>query len=68
MHHDHGRDAWSLTGDRPRCPNCKSTLVPISYGLPDWTPELRNAVQKGEIVLGGCTISARSPRWSCRSC
>jgi hypothetical protein len=25
-------------------------------------------VRQGERVLGGCSISAKSPRWRCRAC
>jgi len=53
----------------PQCPKCGSTrVVQIQYGLPHFTPELKEAVRRGEVVLGGCVISADSPKWACRDC
>ena len=56
-------------GAEPQCPKCGSTkVVQIQYGLPRFTPELKEAVRRGEVVLGGCVISADSPKWACRDC
>jgi predicted RNA-binding Zn-ribbon protein involved in translation (DUF1610 family) len=53
----------------PPCPRCGSAeVVQIQYGLPRFTPELKEAVRRGEVVLGGCVISADSPKWACRNC
>ena len=51
---------------RKRCPACQSTQVAaIVYGYP--SPELVNEA-RDDIVLGGCVLSPRSPRWQCRAC
>jgi hypothetical protein len=53
----------------PLCPQCGSAkVVQIQYGLPHFTPELKEAVRRGEVVLGGCVISPDSPKWACRDC
>jgi len=50
-----------------RCPACGSHRVArISYGYP--LPETWEAVERGEIVLGGCCVSACDPSWQCLDC
>ncbi len=53
---------------RPRrCPSCgERRLVPIAYGYPG--PQMWEAVDRGEIVLGGCIIEPDNPQWRCLSC
>ena len=46
-----------------RCPGCRRPVVPIAYGYPG--PEMFEAAERGEIILGGCTIDARNPTHSC---
>ena len=53
---------------RPKnCPKCGSTeFVGILYGRP--TPEALDAVDRGEIALGGCFLLPGQPDWKCMSC
>jgi len=54
-----------LTSERrPRCPRCRHRPVPIAYGLLLPTP----AIDAGDIVIGGCTVSDDAPQWHCPSC
>ena len=47
-----------------RCPGCGgSRVVRVVYGMPDL--ELFNALERGEVVLGGCCISDLDPSWLC---
>ena len=42
---------------RRRCPNCGAhSVVRIIYGYPG--PELFERAERGEVMLGGCCISA----------
>ncbi len=45
-----------ISSERSTCPTCGTALAKIQYGLPIWTLEFREAVERGEIVLGGCTL------------
>src|SRR5437867_5343122 len=54
-----------------RCPACGSgRLARIVYGLvpPDAMGELRDALDRGKIVLGGCLMTGDNPAWRCRAC
>jgi len=53
---------------RPKnCPRCgSSTFVEILYGRP--IPEAMDAVDRGEITLGGCFIMPDQPDWECATC
>jgi predicted RNA-binding Zn-ribbon protein involved in translation (DUF1610 family) len=55
-----------------KCPECGSAKVAdIIYGFPDVpTPEFREALDKGEIVLGGCVLDpdGGNARWRCVEC
>lgn len=49
------------------CPKCNShKLKKIIYGYP--SPELIEAYEKGEIILGGCCIEDNSPFYKCSNC
>ena len=51
------------------CPKCGSEDVAhILYGLPLYDKTLKNALEKGEIHLGGCCIDADSPAYHCNQC
>lgn len=53
----------------PRCPKCGSSrIAAIAFGLPG--PELGEAAQLGELLLGGCLCYGddRDPRWGCLDC
>jgi hypothetical protein len=43
----------------PACPTCGEAAVPIVYGLPG--PELVEEAERGEVVLGGCTVIVDVP-------
>jgi hypothetical protein len=51
--------------DRIPCPKCGQPLVPIVWGDPK--PETFEAVERGEVVLGGC-VGGPEPAWHCRRC
>ena len=51
------------TGDVERCPTCQAPVVPIAYGFPG--PEMFEVAERGEIILGGCTIVTGNPTHSC---
>ena len=62
-----------MTEERPTvargarvCPSCGGKLVPILYGLPD--AEGFAASERGEVVLGGCTIMGDDPQLHCLKC
>lgn len=49
------------------CPACGAVdAVPILYGLP--TVDMGEAAGRGELVLGGCTVTGADPQWACRRC
>ena len=45
------------------CPTCGAGLVPIAYGMPG--PAMFEAADRGEIRLGGCTITFNDPEFEC---
>lgn len=49
--------------DVARCPECNRPAMPIAYGLPG--PEMFEAAERGEIVLGGCMLDPDDPTHSC---
>jgi hypothetical protein len=55
---------------KPRkCPVCGSTkIAKILYGLPVFSKELENALNSGDLILGGCCFSIDDPRWQCANC
>ena len=36
------------------------------FGYPD--PEMSEASERGEIVLGGCCVTEDDPKWQCKDC
>ncbi len=51
----------------PVCPECGTDqVVPMVFGLPG--PELAEEAQRGEVELGGCSITGDDPEWACREC
>ena len=50
----------------PTCPRCGGPLRPIAYGFPG--PEMFEAAERGEIVLGGCVVFDDQPRSTCVRC
>ena len=51
---------------RPSC-NGKN-IAKIFWGLPEDTRSLEDALEKKEIVLGGCCVSQNDPKWECTDC
>jgi hypothetical protein len=53
---------------RPKnCPLCGSSkFVGILYGRP--TSAGMDAVERGELILGGCIIMPGQPDWKCTTC
>lgn len=48
------------------CVKCGGDRLPIAYGYPG--PDMWAAEQRGEIVLGGCTMDPGMPTSVCREC
>ena len=48
------------------CPVCHKSdqLIPIVYGRPGL--HLQHKSEKGEVILGGCVVSANSPKFMCK--
>jgi len=46
--------------------NCEHEYIPIVYGFP--TSELMIKSDRGEVVLGGCTIDSDRPLKWCGKC
>jgi len=48
------------------CPICikRDQVIPIVYGKP--IPETVKRAERGEVHLGGCRVSATSPKFYCR--
>lgn len=49
-----------------KCPHCGSKVLRIQYGYPG--PEMMEAADRGEILLGGCIICPDSPDYACPIC
>jgi hypothetical protein len=56
-------DPTGAAPDGERCSECRGPVVPIAYGFPG--PGMFEAANRGEIVLGGCTLLPGSPTHSC---
>ena len=56
-------DQTDAAVDVERCLACQAPVVPIAYGFPG--PEMFEAAERGEIVLGGCTIDTGNPTRTC---
>jgi hypothetical protein len=52
---------------KKKCPACGSmNTVPIMYGLPAF--DAMEAVERGELVLGGCFVTEYQPQRHCMDC
>ena len=60
------RIAVKLTDKPDTCPQCGGKIVDIVYGEP--TAETMDAVERGEVMLGGCCITEDAPEWQCVRC
>lgn len=49
-----------------KCKHCGGKVAPVLYGEP--SPEMMEAADRGEVVLGGCCISADGPDYQCPVC
>ena len=49
-----------------KCPKCGDQLVEIVYGMPG--PELFEASERGEVILGGCCITGDDPKYHFNKC
>lgn len=47
----------------PACPRCGSASLEIAYGLP--SPDLFEASDRGEVVLGGCMVTDDDDEFQC---
>ena len=55
--------------NKRKCPNCQSTShAEILWGLPADMRLLEDALEKKEIVLGGCNVTSHDPKWECNEC
>lgn len=51
------------------CPRCGSkNTAKILYGMPAWSSELQEQIEKGDVVLGGCSITGCDPAYRCNKC
>lgn len=51
------------------CFNCGSKdIARYSYGMPILNEELKQKLESGEIILGGCCVMPNSPRYHCKKC
>ena len=51
------------------CPSCGDIHpAKILYGYLFWSDGLKEALDRGEITLGGCFIGTDDPAWRCNQC
>jgi len=51
-----------------RCPQCGSEKVAeILYGYPIFEA-IKDDLETGRTVLGGCIVEEDAPQWSCQAC
>jgi hypothetical protein len=63
----HARKRCMKTPYQFVCPACGLKAgVNIEYGMP--TPELFEAAERGEVVLGGCCMELDAPERECLQC
>ena len=58
-----------LSGEKSKCPECKSSnfVIPVVYGMP--TKELLEKDEKEEIQFAGrVSVNGREPPWTCMYC
>jgi len=52
-----------------KCPICnKQRIAKIFWGYPADMNEIREALEKKEIVLGGFIVTDHDPKWQCNNC
>jgi len=51
------------------CPSCNGkNIAKILWGLPADMDALEEALERKEIVLGGCNVTSHDPKWECTDC
>ncbi len=51
------------------CPSCNDkNIAKILWGLPADMREIEEALERKEIVLGGCLVTSHDPKWECNDC
>jgi hypothetical protein len=59
----------NVTGESGPCPACGEIHpAKILYGYMFLNDGLKEAIDRGEIALGGCTIGPDDPAWRCNQC
>ena len=52
-----------------RCPGCGGeSIAHILWGLPAMSEKLREDLQAGRVMLGGCCVEPNSAEWHCNEC
>ncbi len=52
-----------------RCPQCRSdAVVEIIYGFVRPDDELKQALERGDVALGGCFVGGGEADFRCRGC
>ena len=55
--------------EHPRCPSCGSdSSAKILYGRVRITKQVREDLEAGHVVLGGCVVPKDTPQWHCLGC
>ncbi|ABW25919.1 hypothetical protein [Acaryochloris marina] len=51
------------------CPNCNAqNTALILYGLPSFDEQMKQDLDKGLLVLGGCDLMETNPKLHCNQC
>jgi len=51
------------------CPSCNSENVAwILWGYPDCMDKIKQELEDGKIILGGCLVNDHDPEWECNDC
>ena len=63
---------WKLSSgvlENMNCPNCNSSsIAEILYGYYPNMDSIKDALDKNEVVLGGCIVTDHDPKWECNDC
>ena len=52
-----------------KCPECSSSsIAKILWGYYEDVDSLDDALEKKEIVLGGCCVTDNDPKYECNDC
>lgn len=66
MSHIRPNENVSTPAEASPCPVCGCPMVPIAYGYPG--PDMFDAADRGDIVLGGCMVPEGAPVERCVAC